>query len=533
MKLNAPIVIKLNRQNFNMKNIICLILFLLGSQLNYLPAQNAGDNFFDSDTIHEIRLTFNQANYWDSLIYYKNLTDSIGENIYMEAGLEINGTALNPIGARIKGNSSYWAYPGNKKAFKLDLNEYFSEQKYDGFKKLSLNNSFNDPSFLREKLLLDYIRKHNIPGPRCTFANVYINNNYWGFYTVVEQIDKTFLDDYFGNKDGNLFKGDPHGKLKWKGPDQTQYYNDYELKTNESTNDWSDLVELIDKINNSSPAEFEDSLNSIFNTSIYLKSWAANILFVSLDSYIGFGHNYYIYHNSATHKFEWITWDANGCFGVFNLGMNVHQLKNLSVLFVKNPPMELPLNPKILSNIDLKNEYLNYIAGFLASDFDTSYFFPIIDSLAGRIRSDVYADTMKMFSNQEFEDNIEYTIVMSGNKSISALKDFFTDRVPAVISELAGLGIYVGHDELVNLDFGIDVYPNPATDFFTIEFNKTKNCEYALKLYDLSGKLVKEIDNITTERLTINTGNLNNGIYLLRLINYNDKITYTRKLLIE
>jgi spore coat protein CotH len=30
--------------------------------------------------------------------------------------------------------------------------------------------------------------------PRVGFAKVYVNDEYWGLYLLVEQIDKTFLD---------------------------------------------------------------------------------------------------------------------------------------------------------------------------------------------------------------------------------------------------------------------------------------------------------------------------------------------------
>ena len=61
---------------------------------------------------------------------------------------------------------------------------------------------------LREKLFLDYASDFVEGVNRAVHTNVYINGEYWGLYTAVEQIDKTFVQSRFGSdEDGNLYKG--------------------------------------------------------------------------------------------------------------------------------------------------------------------------------------------------------------------------------------------------------------------------------------------------------------------------------------
>src|SRR6188768_2316718 len=97
----------------------------------------------------------------------------------------------------------------------------------------------------------------------------------------------------------------------------TSYYHRYELKTNDSLNDWSDLVHLIDKINNTPPLAFYDSIENVMGSTSFLKYWAMNILFANLDSYNGSGHNYYVYHDPDMDQFYFIAWDVNEAFGCF------------------------------------------------------------------------------------------------------------------------------------------------------------------------------------------------------------------------
>ena len=267
----------------------------------FVRAQDPGDAFFAAWTVHEIRFQFSQPGYLDSLTANYTLDQ------YMRSDVTIDGVAYPQSGVKYKGNSSY-NNGSSKKPFRIDLSEYTDGQSHDGLKKLVLNNGFKDPTLLREKIMLDFLNAHGIAAPRCGFARFYVNNQYRGLYTVVEDVNKTFLEDRFGNKSGNLFKGDPKGTLVCKGASQSLYTTDFELKTNETTNDWSDLIHFIGVLNNTPNTTLPDSLAAYLNLNSWFDYWAAHNMFVNLDSYVGSGHNYFLYHNAGTGKFEWITW---------------------------------------------------------------------------------------------------------------------------------------------------------------------------------------------------------------------------------
>ena len=76
----------------------------------------------------------------------------------------------------------------------------------------------------------------------------------------------------------------------------------------------------------------------------------------------------------------------------------------------------------------------------------------------------------------------------------------------------------------------VRVYPNPAKDKFTIEFNKMNPTE--IKIYTILGKLIYE-QKITSSKLEINLPTkFTTGVHLLKVINNNNKIHYS-KLIIE
>jgi len=71
----------------------------------------------------------------------------------------------------------------------------------------------------------------------------------------------------------------------------------------------------------------------------------------------------------------------------------------------------------------------------------------------------------------------------------------------------------------------ITVYPNPATDYLTVEISSDKYDRFDIELFDLLGQKLfvryEEDQYSTTNIYTINTSALAEGIYLLRLTSSN------------
>jgi spore coat protein CotH len=490
-------------------------IFLLLAFIANINAQNEGNALFGYNQIHDIRFNFWQNNYWDSL------TQNYTADQYMPCHMTVNGVAYDSIGIKFKGNSSY-NNPSDKKSFKVDMNEYISGQKIDGLKKFNLNNGFKDPTFMREKLFLDFLRENNIPAPRCTYAKVYINNTYWGLYMMVEEVNKKFLEQRFGNDTENLFKGDPSGDLKWLGSNPSLYYPKYELHTNETANNWTDLVAFINGLNNSSPSVFYDSLNYYLNVTAYLKAWASSNIFANLDSYMGSGHNYYIYHNAINNKFEWITWDVNEAFGGFQMGMNVTQLENLSMYFLPNPPGNRPLNQKILMNQTLKNQYTSIMCDLVLNKVDTAKMNQKIDSIANVIRSAVYSDTKKFFSNQQFENNMNQNINVPNNPGapvIPGLKSFYKARKDFLTNELSQNNCIASVSK-INDEELVQIFPVPASDYFYLSNIKEDG---EIQLFDVNGKLMLSQKTNSGTKQLIDIRSIPSGIYFYSITQSNEK----------
>lgn len=493
-----------------MKNLIAG-LGVLAVSFFALPrqscAQNEGNYLFGTPVVHDVYLNFSQAGWWDSLV--ANYT----ADIYMRAAMVIDGTPYDTIGVKFKGNSSY-NNPSQKKSFKVDMDEYVSGQKYDGLKKFNLNNNFKDPTFMREKLMCDFARGMGAYAPRCTYARVYLNNVYWGLYNLVEQVDKTYLSQHFPDNDGNLFKGDPSGDLRWIDASESSYYTKYELKTNETQNDWSDLVHLIDKINNTPVASFRDSLEAEMQTTSALKAWALTNIFVNLDSYVGSGHNYYLYHDSTNFKFHYILWDLNEAFGNFSMNMTPATLKNLSMFWISNPTGR-PFYNKMLGNATYKSALVDEFC-YMMNYFNNTLLDPRIDSLKNLIMADVQNDTNKFYTYNDFLTNITSDVTAQqgpGTITIMGLKTFIQDRHAALVNELAAWNCFVGMHEHAAAP-GFVIFPNPAQESVRIISPEEI---HEVSVHDMGGKQVLLRQARGLSETVLNVGDLDNGVYFLEL----------------
>ena len=237
------------------------------------------------------------------------------------------------VGVRFKGNSSLqstWSSGNLKLSFKLDFDEYedtypqIDNQRFYGFKKLSLKNNYNDKSMLREKVATDIFRASGVTSSHAAFYEVYVDHGegptYFGVYTLVEEVDDTLIDG-FSNNDGNLYKPDGTGASFAIG---TFSQDVFVKKTNESAADYTDIQSLFTALhaNNrtTDPAAWRTNLETVFDTDTFLKYLAVNTVIQNWDTYGRMTHNYFLYNNPDTKKLSWIPWDNNEALQTGNQG---------------------------------------------------------------------------------------------------------------------------------------------------------------------------------------------------------------------
>lgn len=228
---------------------------------------------------------------------------------YVTAKLTYDKNGANEVvenvGVRIKGEGSFLRFE-QKPALKVKIDKFVTGQRFRGLARLTLNNNFDDPSFIAERLAYDVYRASGVPAPRCNSAQVYINGEFYGVYTNLEPEDKHFLKRWFPTDGGNLFEKDGTGDFT------TQSAAEFQLETNETANDRSDINQLITTIQGATtPASFLDTIGTKIDTANMLLFFAGEAAVNQWDSYsftIWYPHNFRIYDDPTSKKFAFIPW---------------------------------------------------------------------------------------------------------------------------------------------------------------------------------------------------------------------------------
>lgn len=242
-----------------------------------------------------------------------------------------------------------------KSSYKLKL-EAKDDRLFD-MKALNFKSMWNDVSQMREALAWRLFAKAGVRAPRHTYAKLCINGRYYGLYSMIEEVDKAFLEDRFEkNKHGNLYKaywengdvgpatlgyrtkdGDDSGRQYFRVDDFDA--RTYQLKTNDDEEDaplqtYDDLATFTRVLNGHTvqgdgAARFASpgwaaAMEKIFDVKGFLRWASVNALLGAWDNYWATPANYYIYNAGpraapkefmTTLYFTWIPWDYDNSFG--------------------------------------------------------------------------------------------------------------------------------------------------------------------------------------------------------------------------
>ena len=79
---------------------------------------------------------------------------------------------MRNVGVRVRGLATRSPI---KLGLRIDFNRYVAGQAFLGMPAVVLDNALKDPSFMRERTSMAFIKRMGQPAPRESFGRVYIN----------------------------------------------------------------------------------------------------------------------------------------------------------------------------------------------------------------------------------------------------------------------------------------------------------------------------------------------------------------------
>ncbi len=354
-------------------------------------SDNVSPNYavvFDETKVNKIELVFTSKE-WSNM--QSDLSDIVGASSggaggstsfssqspqYFAADFYCNGKQWYEVGVRYKGNSSLTASNG-KLPFRFQFDEFeddypeINNQRFYGFKELSMSSNFNDKSLMREKSACDLFRDFGVPAVRTVFYELYIDQGtgsfqYYGVYTMCEVVFNSFLTDYFGSETGNCYKPDGNGA---QFSSSIFDLDDFEKKTNQTTGK-EDIQAMYDALHASTrttnAAAWRAGLEATFDVDGFLKYLAVNNTIQNWDTYGVMSHNYYLYNDPVMGKLRWIVWDNNEAF------QDGNGRKSTIPLAMNTTTDDWPLIYFLINDSEYETTYKTYVRSFANSSFATS-----------------------------------------------------------------------------------------------------------------------------------------------------------------
>jgi len=271
------------------------------------------DALFDDSRLHDIWIRVNSSD-------WARLREGYLENTYYPADIEWQGQVVRNAGIRVRGRTSR---NGQKPGLHIDFGEYVSGQRFLGLKSLDLDNLWQDPSMIRDRLAMRVFLRMGLPAPRESHARVFVGSGreFAGVYGVIEVIDKLFLARHFGEDDGYLYQyhwQDPFGfdnpptSLDW-------YAARFDPRTHENesaTALFAPVRGLAQAIMDAPVEQLESALAPYLDLRTYITHIAIDNVLSQPDGLLGnLGmSNFYLYRFEGSTRAQMIAWDQDLAF---------------------------------------------------------------------------------------------------------------------------------------------------------------------------------------------------------------------------
>lgn len=272
-------------------------------------AANA-DQFFDDRTVGDLNVSMTARD-------WATLKENYLANTYYPCTLEWNGIVVGNSTLRSRGSGTR---NPQKPGLRVDFNRYNSAQRFLGLKYVVLDNLWQDPSMLRERVTMLMFDKMGIPVPRERHMRLFVNGQYAGLYVAVEAPDDVFVERALGWSDGYLYEYNWEREyyFEYLGPD-LDAYRIFDPKTRSKDPDaliWGPIEEMTRTANEVPDAVFVRDMSPYMDLALFTRQIALENFMAESDGLLGdWGmNNFYLYRPAGSVRFQVLEWDKDNTF---------------------------------------------------------------------------------------------------------------------------------------------------------------------------------------------------------------------------
>lgn len=205
----------------------------------------------------------------------------------------------------------------------------------------------------------------------------------WGAYAANEAVDSALAARQVPqDPDGNLYQGvrdfntaiTPN--LVWHGPNPEGYTNAYFKQNHSLANDWSDLIHLIDVLNNTAAGDYADAVRATIDVPEWMRYFAIHTFLDNQETSLGtgIGDDYILYFPVVDRRAQVWSYDMDSL-----LGSGTTSVASTSGLF---RAANLPVVSRFLKHPEFAPEYHRQLRLLSEGFFDPARFDAFLDGWA-------------------------------------------------------------------------------------------------------------------------------------------------------
>jgi hypothetical protein len=279
------------------------------------------------------------------------------------------GRVYTNVAIHLKGSAGSFRGVHDKPALTLNFDKFAQGQRFHGLKKIHLNNSVQDPSYLSEQISRELCLAAGVPTTRATQATVRLNDRDRGIYVLVEGWNRQFLKRHFSGGDGTLYDGGFVSDVTRDNPPPA-------IMSGDETNDRSDLRKLVKTAGDPDIRQRLARLDTVLDVDRFLSFLAMEVILVHTDGYSMNVNNYRIYHDPESDKFFFMPHGMDQMFGSFRTGPDLPITSATRGLIARS----------VLQTPDGRARYLDRVGVLYTNVFKTDAILSRIDELSARLR---------------------------------------------------------------------------------------------------------------------------------------------------
>ncbi|MDP3148840.1 MAG: CotH kinase family protein [Ignavibacteria bacterium] len=325
---------------------------------------------------------------WEKPIHFEFFEPLDSQKVSVDAGIKIFGNWSRAFDQKSMAIYLRGSYGFNKMKY-----QFFPGKKTDNFANIVLRNGGNDFTYtlVRDRYQSLLLQNLDIGVQATRFCVAYLNNEYWGIYTLREKLNEEFLANTYGVDPNNVDIADLSTEAGY-------YVNEH----------FSTLYNFISQKDISLKANY-DFVQSQMEVENFKNYQIAEIYINNTDWP---GNNMKVWRErTETAKWRWLTYDLDYGVGLVEY-FNAQQDYRFNTLDFAtatngpswpNPPWSTLLLRKFLTNADFKNDFIQSFAHLLNTTFSPDSTTHLLNQVQDEIASEITRHTTKWKTTMQFD----------------------------------------------------------------------------------------------------------------------------------